>query len=220
MFKSNYKSLLTPQNSAVIFIDDEPQMFFAIQSMDRTLLINNIVGLAKATKIFKVPTILTTVAAKTFSGPMLEELQAVFPAIKPIDRTYINAWEDKNFLAAIEKTGRKKLIMSGLLTEVCLAFPALCALADGYEVYAVEDASAGSSRSAHKMGMQRMIQAGVIPVTWQQVMYEWQRDWARHETADAVREISKEHSGAFGLGIRYAKAMSSSKEKKEAINIT
>ncbi len=218
MFKDNYKSLLTPENSAVIFLDDQPQMFFGVQSIDRGLLINNIIGLAKAAKVFKVPTILTSISADSFSGAVIEGLQSVFPNLKPIDRTSMNAWEDKHFLTAIEKLGRKKLIMSGLWTEVCLTFPALCALADGYEVYAVEDASGGESKAAHRMGMQRMIQAGAIPVTWQQVMYEWQRDWARQETSKAVGQIAKEHSGAFGVGISYAHTMF--KEEREKTDTT
>ncbi len=185
-----------------------------VQSHDRALIINAVVGLAKAAKVFSVPTILSTVAAKVFSGPLFPELQAVYPDYEPIDRTNTNAWEDDNLVAAVKKTGRKKLVMAALWTEVCLAYPALSALEEGYEVYAVADASGGVSREAHDRAMQRIIQAGAVPVTWEQVMYEWQRDWARTETADGVREVVRQHAGAFGQGVIYAKEMFGTEEGK------
>jgi len=200
-------SLLTPDNSTLILIDHQPQMFFGVQSIDRQTLINNVLGLAKAARIFHVPTILTTVAAESFSGPLFPELQAVFPDQKPIDRTTMNSWEDKNFVKAVKKAGRKKLIMAALWTEVCLAFPAISAIGAGYEVYAVVDASGGTTVEAHQTAIQRMIQAGAVPVTWLQVLCEFQRDWARQETYDAVLEIAQQHGGAYGLGIVYAEAM-------------
>jgi nicotinamidase-related amidase len=199
--------LLTPDNSALILIDHQPQMFFGVQSIDRQTLINNVLGLARAAKVFRVPTILTTVAAESFSGPLLPELQALFPDQKPIDRTTMNSWEDEKFVAAVEKTGRKKLVMAALWTEVCLAFPALSAVDAGYEVYAVTDASGATTPEAHQMAVQRMAQAGVVPVTWLQVLLEYQRDWARQETYDSVLAVAKEHAGAYGLGVVYAKAM-------------
>jgi nicotinamidase-related amidase len=199
--------LLTPDNCVVILIDHQPQMFFGVQSIDRQTLINNTLGLAKAAKVFKVPTILTTVAAESFSGPLLPELQALFPDQKPIDRTTMNAWEDKNLHAAVKKTGRKKLVMAALWTEVCLAFPALCATQEGYEVYAVVDASGATTPEAHNAAVQRMAQAGVVPVTWLQVMLEFQRDWARQETYEPVLSVAREHAGAYGQGIVYAKSM-------------
>jgi nicotinamidase-related amidase len=199
--------LLSPTNCVLALIDHEPQMFFGVQSTDRETIINNVVGLAKTAKIFKVPTVLTTVAAKSFSGPLIPQIQAVFPNQKPIDRTSMNSWEDKNFVAAIEKTQRKKIIMAALWTEVCLAFPAISAIKAGYEVYAVIDASGASTLEAHEMAIQRMIQAGVIPVTWLQVMCELQRDWARQETYAAVMELIKEHGGAYGTGVFYVESM-------------
>lgn len=199
--------LLTPDNCAVILIDHQPQMFFGVESASRQTIINNVVGLAKAAKIFNVPTILTTVAAKSFSGPLISELQAVFPTVSPIDRTSMNSWEDKNFVAAVEKTGRKKLVIAALWTEVCLAFPALSAIQAGYEVYAVVDASGATTVEAHNTAIQRMMQCGVIPVTWIQVLCELQRDWARQETYDAVTQLAKEHAGAYGLGVFYAQSM-------------
>lgn len=199
--------LLSPNNSALILIDHQPQMFFGIESANRETIKNNVVGLAKAAKIFKVPTILTTVAAESFSGPLIPQLQAVYPNQKPIDRTTMNSWEDKNFVAAVEKTKRKKLIIAALWTEICLAFPAISAIRAGYEVYAVTDASGATTVEAHNMAIQRMIQAGVIPVTWVQVLCEFQRDWARQETYNPVMEVAEEHAGAYGIGVFYAKSM-------------
>lgn len=199
--------LLTPQNSALILIDHQPQMAFATRSIDGQTLVNNVTGLAKSAKIFNVPTVLTTVAAKSFSGPLFPTVQAVFPSMKPIDRTTMNSWEDRNFLDAVKITGRKKLVMAALWTEVCLATAALSALDDGFEVYIVTDASGGVTTEAHDMAIKRMVQAGAVPVTWLQVLLEWQRDWARQETYDAVLAIAREHGGAYGQGIGYAKSM-------------
>jgi nicotinamidase-related amidase len=199
--------LLSPNNCVLALIDHQPQMFFGVQSTDRQAIVNNVVGLAKAAKIFKVPTILTTVAAQSFSGPLIPQIQTVFPDHKPIDRSTMNAWEDQHFVAAVEKTKRKKIVMAALWTEVCLAFPAISAINAGYEVYAVIDASGASSKEAHKMAIARMTQAGVIPVTWLQVLCELQRDWARKETYEIVMKLIKEHAGAYGLGVFYAESM-------------
>ncbi|MFZ2196546.1 MAG: hydrolase [Thermodesulfovibrionales bacterium] len=199
--------LLTPQNSALVLIDHQPQMAFATRSIDGQTLVNNVTGLAKSAKVFNVPTVLTTVAAKSFSGPLFPTVQAVFPGLKPIDRTTMNAWEDNNFVDAVKKTGKKKLVMAALWTEVCLATAALSALDSGYEVYIVTDASGGVTTEAHDMAIKRMVQAGAVPVTWLQVLLEWQRDWARQETYDAVLAVAKEHGGAYGQGIGYAKSM-------------
>lgn len=199
--------LLTPTNCALALIDHQPQMFFGVQSADRQAILDNVVGLAKTAKIFKVPTILSTVAAKEFSGPLMPQIQAVFPDQVPINRSTMNSWEDKNFVAAIEKTKRKKIVMAALWTEVCLAFPAISAIQAGYEVYAVIDASGASSKEAHKTAIKRMIQAGVVPVTWLQVMCELQRDWARKETYNDVMKLIKEHAGAYGAGVFYVEAM-------------
>lgn len=199
--------LLMPDNCAVIFIDHQPQMTFGVTSIDRQSLTNNVVGLAKAAKAFQVPVILTSVEPKSFSGYLWPQLREVCPGQEPIERTSMNSWEDAAFVAAVERTGRKKLVMSGLWTEVCIVFPALHALAAGYEVYVVEDACGGTSVSAHTVAMQRMIQAGVVPVTWLQVLLEFQRDWARRDTYDAVLAIVKQHAGAYGSGVEYAYTM-------------
>jgi nicotinamidase-related amidase len=200
-------SLLTPENSTVIFIDHQPQMTFGVTNIDRQTLVNNTVGLAKAAKVFNVPTILTTVETKSFSGFMWPQLLEIFPDQTLIERTSMNAWEETKFVAEVERLGRKKLVIAALWTEVCLVFPAIQALEAGYEVYFVVDASGGTSQVAHDMAVQRLIQAGAVPVTWQQVLLEYQRDWARKETYDAVIGVVKEHSGAYGVGVEYAYTM-------------
>lgn len=206
--------LLTPTNHTLILIDHQPQMAFATRSIDVAELRNNTAGLAKAAVVFKVPTILTTVAEKSFSGPLFPELQAVFPGQQPIDRTTMNAWEDQRVVDAVKKTGRKKVVIASLWTEVCLLEPALSAIDEGYEVYFVTDASGGVTKEAHDMAVQRMIQAGAHPVTWVQYMLELQRDWARGETYAAVMNIAKEHAGGYGLGVFYAEKMFNAKEGK------
>ncbi|MEY1423638.1 hydrolase [Morganella morganii] len=199
--------LLNPQNSAVIFIDHQPQMAFGVANIDRQQLKNNTVGLAKAAKIFNVPTIYTSVETESFSGYIWPELLAVHPESKPIERTSMNSWEDQKFVEAVKATGRKKLVMAALWTEVCLNFPTLMAIEAGYEVYIVTDASGGTSVDAHERSIDRMVQAGAVPVTWQQVLLEYQRDWARKETYDAVMGLVQEHSGAYGMGVDYAYTM-------------
>lgn len=199
--------LLNPQNSVVIFIDFQPQMTFGVASIDRQTLFNNVILLAKAARIFKVPSILTTVETKSFSGNMWPQLLDIFPGQEPIERTSMNSWESRDFVAAVAATGRKKLVMAALWTEVCLAFPALEALAAGYEVYAVEDASGGTSLTAHNAAMRRVEQAGVVPVTSLQVLLEYQRDWARKDTYNDVLAAVKEHGGAYGQGVEYAYTM-------------
>ena len=204
----NFTELLTPENSQLLFIDQQPQMAFGVQSIDRQALKNNVVALAKAAKIFNVPTTITTVETESFSGHTYPELLAVFPQHKILERTSMNSWDDQKVRDALANNGRKKVVVSGLWTEVCNNSFALCAMAEGgYEIYMVADASGGTTKEAHDYAMQRMVQAGVIPVTWQQVMLEWQRDWARRETYDAVMAIVKEHAGAYGMGVDYAYTM-------------
>ncbi|MHB2186087.1 hydrolase [Serratia marcescens] len=199
--------LLDKDNSALIFIDHQPQMAFGVANIDRQQLKNNVVGLAKAGKIFNVPTLFTSVETESFSGYIWPELLAVHPEITPIERTSMNSWEDAAFVKAVEATGRKKLVISALWTEVCLTFPALMALEAGYEVYVVTHTSGGTSVDAHERSIDRMVQAGAVPVTWQQVLLEYQRDWARKDTYDAVMALVREHSGAYGMGVDYAYTM-------------
>jgi nicotinamidase-related amidase len=201
----DYLDLLTPQNCQLIIIDQQPQMAFGVQSIDRQTLKNNVVALAKAAKAFKVPTTITTVETESFSGHTYPELLAVFPDSKIIERTSMNSWDDQNVRDALAGTSRKKIVVAGLWTEVCNLMFALSAMKEGgYEIYMVADASGATSADAQKYAMDRMVQAGVVPVTWQQVLLEWQRDWARKETYDATIKIVQEHSGAYGMGVDYA----------------
>lgn len=200
-------SLLTPDNCTLLLIDFQPQMAFSVRSIDGESLINNAVGLAKAAKTFKVPTILTTVAEKTFSGPTFPQLTAVLSGVKPIDRTTMNCWEDSRVVDEVKRIGRKKLVLAGLWTEACIVFPTIQAIEAGYEVYFVADACGGTSPTAHYTAIERMLQAGAVSMTWLQFLLELQRDWARTETYDAVMAIAKEHAGSYGLGVVYAKAM-------------
>lgn len=200
--------VLTPSNCQVIFIDHQPQMAFGVQSIDRQTLKNNTVGLAKAAKIFSIPTIITTVETESFSGHTYPELLSVFPEAIILERTSMNSWDDQKVRDSLKKNSRNKVIVSGLWTEVCNTTFALSAMHDaGYEIYMVADASGGTTQAAHDYAMQRMIQAGVVPVTWQQVLLEWQRDWKNRDTYDAVMDLVKEHSGAYGMGADYAYTM-------------
>jgi nicotinamidase-related amidase len=169
---------------------------------------NNVVGLAKAAKAFNIPTTITTVETESFSGHTYPELLEVFPENELLERSSMNSWDDQNVRDALAANGRKKVVVSGLWTEVCNITFAFCAALEGdYEIYMVADASGGTSVDAHKYAMDRMTQAGIIPVTWQQVLLEWQRDWAHKETYDAVMAIVREHSGAYGMGADYAYTM-------------
>jgi len=200
--------VLTPENSQLIIIDHQPQMAFGVQSIDRQTLKNNVVGLAKAAKVFDIPTIITTVETESFSGRTYPEILDVFPDHPILERTSMNSWDDQKVRDALKANGRKKVIVAGLWTEVCNTTFALCAMLEGeYEIYMVADASGGTTKEAHDFAMQRMVQAGVVPVTWQQVLLEWQRDWARRDTYDAVIKIVTEHSGAYGMGVDYAYTM-------------
>ena len=205
--KRSEKGLLTPGNCVVAIIDLQPQMLFGVANFDRQTIINNNVALSKAAKVFDVPVVLSTVETKSFSGNMWPQIQAVFPDQKPIERSSMNSWDDKNFVAAIEKSGKKKIVLSGLWTETCVALPTIQAIHDGYEIYVVEDCCGDVSQLSHDNAMKRVIQAGAKPVTALSVMLEWQRDWALKDTYDAVMDIVKSHFGAYGMGVEYAYTM-------------
>ena len=205
--KRSEKGLLTPDNCVIALIDHQPQMMFGVAGVDRESIINHTVALGKAARVFDVPVVLTTVETKSFSGNLWPQIRAVFPEQPAIERSSMNAWDDKNFVAAIKATGRKKLVLAGLWTEVCVAFPSVQAIHDGYEVYVVEDCCGDVSQLAHDNAMKRVIQAGAKPVTSLQVMLEFQRDWAEKDTYDAVMDIVKTHYGAYGVGVEYAYTM-------------
>jgi nicotinamidase-related amidase len=205
--KLSEKGLLTPDNCVVALIDHQPQMLFGVSNFDRQGIINNVVALSKAARVFDLPVVLSTVTAKSFSGNLWPQIQAVFPGRVPIERTSMNTWDDKNFVAAIEKTGRKKIVLAGLWTETCVALGTVQAIHDGYEIYVVEDCCGDVSQLAHDNAMKRVIQTGAKPVTALSVMLEWQRDWAHLGTYDAVMDIVKNHFGAYGMGVEYAYTM-------------
>lgn len=205
--KRSEKGLLTPDNCVVAIIDLQPQMLFGVANFDRQTIINNNVALLKAAKVFDVPVVLSTVETKSFSGNMWPQIQAVFPNQTPIERSSMNSWDDKNFVAAIEKSGKKKIVLSGLWTETCVALPTVQAIHDGYEIYVVEDCCGDVSQLSHDNAMKRVIQAGAKPVTALSVMLEWQRDWALKDTYDAIMDIVKTHFGAYGVGVEYAYTM-------------
>lgn len=205
--KRSEKGLLTPDNCVVAIIDLQPQMLFGVANFDRQTIINNNVALLKAAKVFDVPVVLSTVETKSFSGNMWPQIQAIFPNQTPIERTSMNSWDDKNFVAAIEKSGKKKIVLSGLWTETCVALPTVQAIHDNYEIYVVEDCCGDVSQLAHDNAMKRVIQAGAKPVTALSVMLEWQRDWAQRDSYDAIMDIVKNHFGAYGVGVEYAYTM-------------
>ncbi|MEU6717470.1 hydrolase [Nonomuraea sp. NPDC046802] len=199
--KAGLDALLTPEESVLLLIDHQPFQFANLNSHEPTMVVNNVVGLAKTAKAFGIPTILTTVLEER-GGYLIQGLQDVFPDQKPINRTFINTWEDSRVVDAVEATGRKKLIIAGLWTEICVAMPAIHALDDGYAVYVVTDASGGVSAEAHDMAVRRMVQAGVVPMTWGAVQGELQRDWAREATIPALTEVGAQHGG--GTGVAFA----------------
>jgi nicotinamidase-related amidase len=200
--KAGLGALLTPDNCALILIDHQPFQFAGLRSHDSQTIINNVVGLAKSAKVFGVPTLLTTVL-EARGGLLLKQLQDVFPEQKPIDRTFINTWEDVRVVDWVKKTRRKKIVMAALWTEICLAMPAIHALGDGYEVYIVTDASGGVSVESHEMAVLRMIQAGAVPITWTVFGSEMQRDWARESTVPGMGQMLVEHMGNVGTSLTW-----------------
>ena len=205
--KLSEKGLLTPDNCVLALIDHQPQMLFGVTNFDRQTIINNTVALAKTAKVFGLPVVLTSVETRSFSGNVWPQLRAVFPDQEPIERSTMNSWDDKNFVAAVQKSGRKKIILAGLWTETCVALPTIQAMHDGYEVYVVEDCCGDVNQLSHDNAMKRVIQAGAKPVTALSVMLELQRDWALRDTYDAVMDIVKTHFGAYGSGVEYAYTM-------------
>jgi nicotinamidase-related amidase len=198
---------LTPYNCVVAIIDLQPQMLFGVANFDRQTIINNNVALLKAAKVFNAPVVLSTVETKSFGGNMWPQIQAVSPNQTPIERSSMNSWNDKNFVAAIEKSGKKKIVLAGLWTETCVALPTVQVIHDGYEIYVVEYCCGDVSQLSHDNAMKRVIQAGAKPVTALSVMLEWQREWAERDTYDALMDIVKTHCGAYGIGVEYAYTM-------------
>ena len=201
------KALLDPSNHALILIDYQSQMAFATKSIAPELLRNNAALIANGAAGFKVPTILTTVAEKSFSGPMFNEVTDPFPGQKLLDRTSMNTWEDAGVIEEVNRIGKDRLVFAGLWTSVCIVGPTLSALEQGYEVYVITDASGDISTEAHERAVERMIQAGARPMTALQYLLELQRDWARADTYGLTTGVARKWGGAYGIGITYAKTM-------------
>jgi nicotinamidase-related amidase len=196
--------MLTPQNSAIALIDYQPAMYQGVQSHDRLLVFNNVQVLAKTAKLFKIPTVISTVAANSFSGPFMPEVTELFPDHEIIDRTSMNSWLDANFRKAVAATGKKKIVIAGLWTEACVTFPTLDMLKEGYEIYVPADACGDLSLEAHNRSMDRVVQAGATPITACQYLFELQQDWARAETYNGVMDILRAHS-PYGIQVRFSK---------------
>lgn len=202
MLKTGLDALLRPQDSILVLIDHQPFQFANLNSHEPAMIVNNVVGLAKTAKVFDVPCILTTVIENR-GGFLIKGLLDVYPDQTPIDRTLINTWQDDKVVDVVKASGRKQLIIAGLWTEVCVAMPAIQALADGYDVFVVTDACGGTSREAHDMAVRRMSAAGVTPITWMAVASEWQRDWAREETVPGLAGVLAEHGGGSGVAFAW-----------------
>ena len=199
--------LLTPEQCAVIFVDPQAGLGFAVQSMDRQALLNNAIALARTAQVFGLPVVASTSATRVYSGPMFPALQAALPGVVPIDRRNMNLWEDEGARAAVAETGRRRLLVSGLLTEACVSFPVLSALAEGYEVFVVADACGGATAQGHDLALARMTAKGAQVTSWLQVLLELQRDWTRHATYDGARAIVEANGGGYGMGLAYARDM-------------
>ncbi len=203
----NYHKLLTPQDAAIVFIDHQPQMIFGVANMDRQTLINNVVLLAKGAKTFGVPTVLTAVETEGFSGYIYPQLLDVFPGQPVVERSSMNSWDDPGFRKAIEATGRKNILLSGLWTEVCIAWPGIDMIGAGYNIYVVEDACGATSPVAQDAALSRMVQAGAVRMTTIATVLEFQRDWKNKEHYDELMGLLKQHAGAYGSGIEYVYTM-------------
>lgn len=198
---------LTPDNSVLLLIDYQPQFVFSTHSTSIDTLVNNAVALTEAAQVFKVPTLITTVTAQNFGGPTLPQIQAAAPNVTPVDRAPINPWQDNRVRDFVHKSGRKKLILAGLWTDNCVMLPALSALAEGYEVYVVTDASGDADAESHERAVQRLVQAGAVPITWLPVALEWQADWSHADTSGQLVKIMAEHTGAINAGAFYLRSM-------------
>jgi nicotinamidase-related amidase len=198
---------MRPDDFALVLVDLQAGLAFGVGSEDRQVLLNNAVALARTARLFKIPVVASTSASKVYSGPMMPVVQAAVPDVKTIERRNMNVWEDDNVRAAIEVTGRKRLLISGLLTEACVTFGALSALASGFEVFVVADACGGVTSNSHDLALRRLEAAGATMTSWIQVLLELQRDWTRKETYDGARAIVESNGGGYGIGLAYARDM-------------
>jgi nicotinamidase-related amidase len=205
---TTHSPLLSPDQPAVLLVDPQPGLAFAVQSIDRQALTNNLQALAKIAKAFALPLIVSTSATKVYSGPVMTALRNVLPPDTPVfDRKSMNVWEDASAREAVLKTGRKRLVIAGLLTEACVSFPALDALAEGYEVFVVADACGGATTVSHDLALERLRDRGAQLTSWLQLLLELQRDWTRQSSYTAARDIVESHGGGYGIGLAYARDM-------------
>jgi nicotinamidase-related amidase len=214
MTDTGLSALLRPEDSVLVLIDHQAFQFANLHSHEPTMVVNNVVAIAKAAKVFGVPTILTTVLADR-GGALIPQLQAVFPDQAPIDRTFINTWEDERVVDAVTATGRKQIIIAALYTEICLAMPVIQALGEGHDVTIVTDASGGVSKEAHDMAVLRMVSAGAKPMTWMAIMAEWQRDWARLATVPGNAGVLVEHGGGSGVALQWEQQLLATPVKED-----
>ena len=201
------ETLLSPGQCVMLFVDFQAGLAFGVESTARQTLLNNAVALARTSQVYGVPVIVSTSASRVYSGPLFPVLQAALPGVEPIERRNMNAWEDEAARSAVLATGRKRLLVAGLLTEACVSFPVLSALSEGFEVFVVGDACGGLTPVGHELAMHRMEAAGAKLTSWIQILLEFQRDWTRHETYAGARQIVEEHGGGYGMGLTYARDM-------------
>jgi nicotinamidase-related amidase len=204
---TNIPSLLSPSDCALLLIDHQAGLAFAVESIDRQTLLNNAAALARTAVVFGLPIIVSTSATRVYSGPLMPAIQKVIPDVQAIDRKSMNVWEHEPARAAVTSSGRRRLLVSGLLTEACVSFAVLSALAEGYDVYVVADACGGLTAVSHELALRRMESAGARMTSWIQVLLELQRDWTRHETYDGARAIVETYGGGYGIGLSYAREM-------------
>ncbi|BCZ40239.1 TPA: isochorismatase family protein [Serratia marcescens] len=212
--QAGYVQPLTAENSLLLLVDLQDMFGMTISSIDQTNLVNNAAGIAKAAKVFNVPTILASANAKSFAGPVFQQVTQARPDLQVYDRTAINVWQDRRVVDLIKQSGRKKIIIGGLWTASCVMLPALSALGEGYEVYILSDVTGDITPDSQNNAMQRLVQAGATPINWVALMLEWQQDWSRKATAGGVLQIARDHGAAWGMGASYAGAMKVGSEAK------
>jgi nicotinamidase-related amidase len=191
----------------LLLIDQQAGLAFGVSSIDRQVLLGNVVALARTAVVFSIPVVVTTSASKVYSGPLMPAIRSVLPAAQPLERRNMNSWEDDGVRAAVQGTQRRRLLVSGLLTEACVSFPVVSALTEGYEVFVVADACGGITAISHELALRRMEAAGARMTSWIQLLLEFQRDWTRHATYDGARSIVETHGGGYGIGLAYARDM-------------
>jgi nicotinamidase-related amidase len=201
------ETLIQPGECVLLLVDLQAGLGFGTESISRQVLLNNAVALARTAAAFNVPVIATTSASKVYSGPLFPQIQSVLPDVKAMERRSMNAWEDNAVRSAVQATGRKRILIAGLLTEACVSFPALSALKDGYDVFVVGDTCGGLTAASHDLALRRVEQAGGHLTSWIQVLLEFQRDWTRHDTYEASRAIVVDNGGGYGMGLAYAREM-------------